>query len=147
VALGEALQPEFKEYGRVVAQSARSLADTLSSRGVRIVSNGTDTHLVLVDVSSMGLRGLQAQDLLSLANLTSNSNPTPSDSSKPSEWTGIRLGSGAGVTRGFGAAEFVQIGHMIADMLEAGRAGTAEPVSVRVKASVLELCRKHPLYR
>ena len=103
VCLGEALTDEFKTYGANVKANARLLAEVLQKRGVRIVSGGTDTHVVLVDVSSKDLTGQQSQDALSEINITSNKNPIPFDSAKPSEWKGLRLGSSAGTTRGFGA--------------------------------------------
>lgn len=98
VCLGEALTDEFKTYGANVKANARLLAEVLQKRGVRIVSGGTDTHVVLVDVSSKDLTGQQSQDALSEINITSNKNPIPFDSAKPSEWKGLRLGSSAGTS-------------------------------------------------
>lgn len=106
------------------------LASVLQSRGVRIVSGGTDTHVVLVDVSSKALTGQKAQDALSSINITSNKNPIPFDSPRPSEWKGLRLGSSAGTTRGFGPAEFELIGNLIADIFEAQTLGEAAQQSV-----------------
>lgn len=146
VALGEALTDEFKAYAANVKSNAHLLAETLMARGVAIVSGGTDTHVVLVDVSSKGLTGQQAQDLLYKVDITSNKNPIPFDSAKPSEWKGLRLGSSAGTTRGFGAAEFAAIGTMIADLFDAAQAGETAEVEARIKAEVAALCARFPIY-
>ncbi|MDP0789997.1 serine hydroxymethyltransferase, partial [Klebsiella pneumoniae] len=148
VALGEALTPEFKIYGAGVKSNAQMLASVLQSRGVRIVSGGTDTHVVLVDVSSKALTGQKAQDALSSINITSNKNPIPFDSPRPSEWKGLRLGSSAGTTRGFGPAEFELIGNLIADIFEAQTLGEAAQQSVieKCQAQVASLCEQFPTY-
>ena len=148
VALGEALADEFKIYAASVKSNAQLLAATLLARGVGIVSGGTDTHVVLVDVSSKGLSGQQAQDLLYAVEITSNKNPIPFDSAKPSEWKGLRLGSSAGTTRGFGNAEFKVIGNLIADLFDAvnGDAATLDRVQARARAEVAALCSKFPIY-
>ncbi|CAH0172537.1 glycine hydroxymethyltransferase [Pseudomonas frederiksbergensis] len=148
VCLGEALTDEFKTYGANVKANARLLADVLQKRGVRIVSDGTDTHVVLVDVSSKDLTGQQSQDALSTINVTSNKNPIPFDSAKPSEWKGLRLGSSAGTTRGFGAVEFEIIGNLIADIFEAQVADEATRAAViaRSQATVAKLCAAFPIY-
>ncbi|WP_095054760.1 serine hydroxymethyltransferase [Pseudomonas sp. Irchel s3b2] len=148
VCLGEALTDEFKAYGANVKANARLLADVLQKRGVRIVSGGTDTHVVLVDVSSKDLTGQQSQDALSTINVTSNKNPIPFDSAKPSEWKGLRLGSSAGTTRGFGAVEFEIIGNLIADIFEAQLADEATRAAViaRSQATVAKLCAAFPIY-
>ena len=148
VCLGEALTDEFKTYGANVKANARLMAEVLQKRGVRIVSGGTDTHVVLVDVSSKDLTGQHAQDALSTINVTSNKNPIPFDSAKPSEWKGLRLGSSAGTTRGFGAAEFETIANLIADIFEAQAADEATRASVieRSKAVVADLCAEFPIY-
>jgi glycine hydroxymethyltransferase len=148
VCLGEALTDEFKDYAAHVKANAQVLAATLLRRGVGIVSGGTDTHLVLVDTGSKGLTGQEAQDILETVNVTSNKNPIPFDSAKPSEWRGLRLGSSAGTTRGFRAAEFEAIGNIIADLFEAAPKDDAE----REKAIsagrevVANLCRSFPIY-
>jgi len=147
VALGEALQPAYREYGHRVVENARALADSLRSRGVRIVSGDTDTHLVLVDVSPKGLLGQQAEDILGRANMTTNKNPIPFGPAKPSEWTGLRLGSPAGTSRGFGRGEYVKIGNMIADLLEAARGGDLDRAVAEVSDQVADLCAAYPLYR
>ncbi|VVM81083.1 Serine hydroxymethyltransferase 2 [Pseudomonas fluorescens] len=148
VCLGEALTDEFKTYGANVKANARLLAEVLHKRGVRIVSGGTDTHVVLADVSSKDLTGQQSQDALSTINVTSNKNPIPFDSAKPSEWKGLRLGSSAGTTRGFGTAEFEIIGNLIADIFEAQVAdeATCADVIARSQATVAKLCAAFPIY-
>ncbi|BAP45193.1 serine hydroxymethyltransferase [Pseudomonas sp. LJDD11] len=148
VCLGEALTDEFKTYGANVKANARLLAEVLQKRGVRIVSGGTDTHVVLVDVSSKDLTGQAAQDALSSINITSNKNPIPFDSAKPSEWKGLRLGSSAGTTRGFGAKEFEAIGHLIADIFEAQSADEATRAALieKSKQVVTGLCAEFPIY-
>jgi glycine hydroxymethyltransferase len=148
VCLGEALTDEFKTYGANVKANARLLAEVLQKRGVRIVSGGTDTHVVLVDVSSKGLTGQESQDALTAINITSNKNPIPFDSAKPSEWKGLRLGSSAGTTRGFGAKEFEVIGNLIADIFDAQTAGeaTLETVIKKSRAAVAELVADFPIY-
>ncbi len=146
VSLGEALTDEFKTYAANVKANAQLLAATLQKRGVAIVSGGTDTHLVLVDVSSKGLTGQQAQDLLGAVSITSNKNPIPFDSARPSEWKGLRLGSSAGTTRGFGVAEFEAIGNMIADVFEAEAAGTRDATAARVQQAVTKFCAAYPTY-
>lgn len=148
VCLGEALTDEFKRYGANVKANAQLLAKVLMDRGIGIVSGGTDTHLVLVDVSSKGLLGQQAQDLLYAVDITSNKNPIPFDSAKPSEWKGIRLGSSAGTTRGFGSAEFQTIGNLIADVFDAEALSEPERAAVhgRVRDAVDALCKAFPIY-
>ncbi len=148
VCLGEALTDEFKAYGANVKANARLLAEVLQARGVRIVSGGTDTHVVLVDVSSINLTGQAAQDALSTINITSNKNPIPFDSARPSEWKGLRLGSSAGTTRGFGAKAFETIGHLIADIFAAQAADEATRTAVieKSQAIVTRLCADFPIY-
>ncbi len=147
VCLGEALQPEFKEYARQLKANAARLAKTLMGRGVKIVSGGTDTHIVLLDLSSCGINGQRAQDALAAANITSNKNPIPYDNPKPSEWVGLRLGAGAVTTRGLNEAEIDEIGEMIADLIEAEIAGRTKAVASRVAKKVALLCQRHPIYR
>jgi glycine hydroxymethyltransferase len=148
VCLGEALTDEFKTYGANVKANARLLAEVLQKRGVRIVSGGTDTHVVLVDVSSKSLTGQESQDALSAINITSNKNPIPFDSARPSEWKGLRLGSSAGTTRGFGAKEFEVIGNLIADIFDAQASGeeTLETVIKKSRTAVAELVADFPIY-
>ncbi|EYR81608.1 MULTISPECIES: serine hydroxymethyltransferase [unclassified Shinella] len=146
VCLGEALQDDFKVYAAQVKANARALAETLIDRGVRIVSGGTDTHIVLVDLSSKGLIGKQAEDLLSRANITANKNPIPGDSPRPPEWVGMRLGVSAATTRGMKEEEFRTLGTIIADLIEAEAAGTADEVVDGAKAKVARLTAAFPVY-
>jgi glycine hydroxymethyltransferase len=149
VALGEALQPAFKAYAHAVVENAKALADSLKARGVDIVSGGTDTHLILVDLRPKGLTGKLAEVALERAGLTCNKNAVPFDPEKPTITSGVRLGSPAGTTRGFGVAEFRLVGELIGDVLdglvERGEDGNAE-VEQRVRARVRELCGRFPIY-
>jgi len=150
VCLGEALKPGFKLYGRRVKANAGTLSDTLQSRGISVVSGGTDTHIVLADLSPAGMTGQELQDLMYRANMTCNKNPIPFDSPGPSEWAGIRLGSGAGTTRGFDQREFENIGHLIADLTDAaqikGDGETLGNTVTAVRQSVADLCQRFPIY-
>ena len=146
VCLGEALTDEFRAYASQVKANAATLAETLANRGVRIVSGGTDTHLVLLDVSSQGLTGKQAELALEKANLTSNKNAIPYDSPRPPEWVGLRLGASAATTRGLKEAEFESLGEMIADLLQAERQGDTGPVVKRCAGKVAALCERFPVY-
>ena len=148
VAFGEALRPEFKEYSQRVVDNAAALADTLISRGFDIVAGGTDTHLMLVDLRSKGLTGVKAEDAMENARMTCNKNGVPFDPEKPTVTSGIRLGSPAGTTRGFGVAEFKQIGNLIADVLD-GLAANPDDNSAAEKAAgeaVGKLCSDFPIY-
>ncbi|MCW5707699.1 serine hydroxymethyltransferase [Shinella sp.] len=146
VCLGEALQDDFKVYAAQVKANAHALAETLIDRGVRIVSGGTDTHIVLVDLSSKGLIGKQAEDLLARANITANKNPIPGDSPRPPEWVGMRLGVSAATTRGMKEEEFRTLGTIIADLIEAEAGGTADDVVDGAKAKVARLTAAFPVY-
>lgn len=146
ICLGEALRDDFKVYAAQVQTNARALATTLMNRDIRVVSGGTDTHIVLIDLSSKGLIGKQAEDLLARANITTNKNPIPNDSPRPAEWVGMRLGVAAATTRGMKEAEFRALGSIIADLIEAGSAGNADAVVDRAKANVAELTRAFPIY-
>ena len=118
VAFGEALRPEFKAYAETVVENAKALAATLKARGLDIVSGGTDTHLMLVDLRPKALTGKAAEESLGRARLTCNKNGIPFDPEKPTITSGIRLGTPAGTTRGFGPAEFRRVGELIADVLD-----------------------------
>ncbi len=147
VAFGEALQPSFKVYGKAVVDNARALAETLIKRGVDIVSGGTDSHLMLVDLRPKKLTGKAAEESLERAGLTCNKNAIPFDPEKPFVTSGIRLGTPAGTTRGFGIAEFVTIGELIGDVLDGLAAGDDNSaVEKKVRAQVLELCKAFPIY-
>ena len=148
VCLGEALRPSFKEYAKQVVANARALASTLEARGVGICTGGTDTHLVLLDLKTKGLLGIQAEPILESANITCNKNSIPFDPPSPKKWTGLRLGASAGTTRGMNEETFTQIGNLIADLLDSASA-TGEPdltMIEKVKESVLDICEKHPTY-
>lgn len=148
VAFGEALRPEFRIYARDVASNARVLAARLIERGVDIVSGGTDTHLMLVDLRPKGLTGKDTEAALERAGITCNKNGVPFDPQKPTITSGVRLGTPAGTTRGFGSEEFMLIGDLIGDVLD-GMGGGAEPdatVEVKVRQKVGELCERFPIY-
>ena len=150
VAFGEALQPGFKSYARAVIANAKALAARLQERGANLVAGGTDTHLALVDVSPLGITGRDADEALERAAITCNKNGIPFDPLPPLKTSGIRVGSPAGTTRGFGVQEFRDIGDMISDVLdglrENGHDGNGA-VEAEVKARVRELCGRFPIYR
>ena len=147
VAFGEALQPSFKIYAKAVVDNAHALAETLVKRGVDIVSGGTDCHLMLVDLRPKKLTGKAAEESLERAGLTCNKNAIPFDPEKPFVTSGIRLGTPAGTTRGFGTQEFTQIGNLIGDVLDGLAAGGDNSATeAKVRTQVLELCNKFPIY-
>ena len=148
VALGEALKPEFKEYAKNVVANAKVLGETLMARGLNLVSGGTDTHLVLVDLRPKHLTGKTAEKSLERAHMTCNKNGIPFDPEKPTVTSGIRLGTPAGTTRGFGVEEFKQIGHLIGDVLDALSRNPQDNTVAEEKAakSVLALCARFPIY-
>ncbi len=149
VAFGEALRPEFKAYARAVVENARTLAASMAAGGFDIVSGGTDTHLMLVDLRPKKLTGREADLSLDRAGITCNKNGIPFDPEKPTVTSGIRLGTPAGTTRGFGVNEFRQIGALICEVLEglAANRGDNESAERAVRAKVLDLCRRFPIYR
>jgi glycine hydroxymethyltransferase len=150
VALGEALRPDFKIYARDVVENARALAATLKSVGFEIVSGGTDNHLMLVDLRPKGLKGNVSEKALVRAGLTCNKNGIPFDPEKPFVTSGIRLGTPACTTRGFGVAEFRQVGELIAEVLDAvaqSEDGAAPLVEGAVRAKVRALTDRFPIYR
>lgn len=149
VAFGEALQPNFTDYIKQVVKNAQALAEVMVQRGCAIVTGGTDTHLMLVDLRPKGLKGNQVEDALERAGITCNKNGIPFDPEKPMVTSGIRLGTPAGTTRGFGEEDFRLIGNLINDVLDGlveQPEGNAE-VEARVKAEVESLCKRFPLYR
>jgi glycine hydroxymethyltransferase len=149
VALREALTPEFRAYAQAVTVNAKALGEELARAGFDLVSGGTDTHLLLVDLRPKKLTGNRAEKALSRANITTNKNTVPFDPEKPAVASGIRVGSPAGTTRGFGVAEFRAIGRMIGEVLDGLAANGDEgngKVEAKVKAEALELCRKFPIY-
>ncbi|WP_316976448.1 serine hydroxymethyltransferase [Shumkonia mesophila] len=148
VAFGEALRPEFKAYARAVAENAKVLAATLMERGFDVVSGGTDTHLMLLDLRPKKLKGNVAEKSLERAGMTCNKNGVPFDPEKPTVTSGLRLGSPAATTRGFGVAEFRQIGEMIDTVLEGLIAHPDDNTKAEqaARAKVGELCRRFPIY-
>ena len=149
VAFGEALQPGFKTYQQQVIKNAQALADQLHKGGLATVTGGTDTHVMLVDLRPKGVKGNATEKALGRAHITCNKNGVPFDDEKPTITSGIRLGTPAGTTRGFGEAEFRQIGDWINDVVDGlaanGEDGNAD-VEAKVKAEVAELCARFPLY-
>lgn len=143
VAFGEALKPEFKTYSAQVIQNARALATQLQQRGFKIVSGGTDNHLLLVDLRCIGMTGKRADQLVSQVNITANKNTVPFDTESPFVTSGLRLGSPAMTTRGMGEAEFTEIGDIIADRLLNPE---DEAVGQECRGRVRSLCDRFPLY-
>lgn len=150
VAFNEALQPEYKSYIAAVVENAKVLAATLKERGANLVSGGTDTHLALVDLTPLGVTGKDADEALERAGITCNKNGIPNDPLPPMKTSGIRVGSPAGTTRGFGTAEFREIGNMVADVLDGlakkGERGDAD-VEAAVRERVRALCARFPIYQ
>lgn len=148
VSFGEALRPDFQGYSQAVIDNAKALAETLVDHGLHIVSGGTDTHLVLADLRAKSVTGKNAEKALERAGITCNKNAVPFDTEKPFVTSGIRLGTPAGTTRGFGKDEFRQVGKMIAtvlDVLSQNPDGDTL-VEQRVRAEAAELCRAFPIY-
>lgn len=141
VAFGEALRPEFKDYQEQVLKNAKAMSERFMERGVRLISGGTDTHLMLIDVTSLGTNGQAAEDLLGEANITCNKNSIPNDKLGVRTTSGIRLGTPAITTRGMNEEESVLIADLIIDLLK------GEKEVKEVKETVLDLCQKHPLYK
>ena len=149
VAFEEALRPDFKLYQSEVIKNAQALAGRLEERGFRIVTGGTDTHVILVDVGSKKIKGNEAEESLGNANITCNKNSIPFDTEKPMVTSGIRLGTPAGTTRGFGVEEFKHVGDWIADTLESLQAkgpGNNLEFEHQIKQKVIELCKNFPIY-
>ena len=149
VAFGEALQPDYKVYIQQVVQNAKALADTLVGHGFDIVSGGTDNHLVLVDLRPKGLTGDVAEAAMERAFITCNKNGVPFDPAPPMVTSGVRLGTPAGTTRGFGVAEFQKVGDLIARVLDAVAANSGDVVpeeEAAVRAEVEALCARFPIY-
>ena len=147
VAFGEALRPEFKTYAKQVIDNARALADSLQGAGFKIVSNGTDSHLMLVDLTPKGVSGAVAEVALERAGITTNKNSIPGDPLPAMQTSGLRVGSPAGTTRGFGPAEFRQVGVWMGEVLDAvASGGDSSAVEQRVSGEVLTLTRRFPIY-
>jgi glycine hydroxymethyltransferase len=149
VAFGEALRPDFKLYARSVIDNCKVMGETLLEAGYDLVAKGTDTHLILLDLRPKKLTGNIAEKALGRAHITCNKNGVPFDPEKPTVTSGIRLGSAAGTSRGFGVAEFREVGRMIVEVLDglaaSGEAGNAA-VEAAVKARAIELCKRFPIY-
>jgi glycine hydroxymethyltransferase len=150
VALGEALKPDFKDYAKSVVTNARTLAESLKETGLDIVSGGTDNHLMLVDLRPKNATGKRAEAALGRANITCNKNGIPFDPEKPFVTSGVRLGTPAGTTRGFGQAEFREIGRLITEVLDGLKVANSDEgnaaVEAEVKKKVLALTERFPLY-
>ncbi|RCS23119.1 serine hydroxymethyltransferase [Phyllobacterium salinisoli] len=150
VAFGEALRPEFKTYARNVVENARALAEVLKQNGLDIVSGGTDNHLMLVDLRPKNATGKRAEAALGRANITCNKNGIPFDPEKPFVTSGVRLGTPAGTTRGFGIAEFQEIGNLISEVLDGLKVANSDEgnaaVEKAVKDKVVALTSRFPLY-
>ena len=147
VAFGEALRPEFKTYAKQVIENARALADSLQSVGFKIVSNGTDSHLMLVDLTPKSVSGAQAEIALERAGITTNKNSIPGDPLPPMQTSGLRVGTPAGTTRGFGVAEFRQVGKWIGEVLDAVATGEdSSAVEAKVRAEVVAMTSRFPIY-
>jgi glycine hydroxymethyltransferase len=150
VAFGEALKPEFRAYARAVVGNAVALAEELKGQGLDLVTGGTDNHLLLVDLRPKRLTGKAAEGALNRAHLTCNKNAIPFDPEKPMVTSGVRLGTPAGTTRGFGEAEFREVGRLIGEVLDglakANDAAANSAVEASVKARVLALCQRFPIY-
>ena len=149
VALGEALQLEFKAYARSVVENCKAMGEALQMGGYALTTGGTDTHLVLLDLRPKQLTGNLAEKALGRAHITCNKNGVPFDPEKPTVTSGVRLGTAAGTTRGFGTAEFSEIGQLIVEVLDGLAAhgeNSNELVEARVKAKALRLCARFPIY-
>ena len=142
VALGEALKPEFRKYSEQVVKNAKALAEELKKQGLRLVTGGTDNHLILIDLTEIGCTGKQAETALDQANITVNKNMIPYDKRSPFNPSGIRIGTPAITTRGMKEPEIRLIGQMIANVVKNWE---DKAVIDRVKKQVLELCKKFPL--
>src|SRR6185437_11516912 len=149
-AFGEALRPEFRTYQKAVQDNDRVLAETLRQRGLAIVTGGTDSHLMLVDLRPKRVTGKAAEASLERAGITANKNAIPFDPEKPAVTSGVRLGSPAATTRGFGVAEFREVGAMIDEVLEGlaqSNDGGNDVAERAVREQVRALCARFPLYQ
>ncbi len=146
VCFKEDLSNEFKQYANNVVENAKVLGETLKKRGLELVSGGTDTHLLLVDLRPKGLTGDVVTQKLEEANITCNKNAIPYDPQPPKITSGIRVGTPAGTTRGFGAKEFEKIGNWIGDIVDALAQGNADETVKRIKNEVIALCKQFPIY-
>jgi glycine hydroxymethyltransferase len=147
VAFGEALSPEFRTYAAQVVANARAMAAACRASGLDVVSGGTDTHVALIDLRPMNVTGKDAEAALERAYITCNKNGIPFDPAPPTITSGIRVGSPAGTTRGFGEEEFRQIGAWIGEIVAALSAGNSEAVENKVRAEVKALTAQYPIYQ
>jgi len=147
VAFGEALEPGFKSYAKAVIKNAQTLAGRLKERGADLVAGGTDTHLALVDLRPLKITGKDADEALERAGITCNKNAIPFDPLPPVQTSGIRIGSPAGTTRGFGEAEFAEIGDMVADVLAGVAKSGDSAIEADVNQRVRALCARFPIYQ
>jgi len=147
VCLGEALQDDFKTYGRNVVANARTLARVLMDSGIKIVGGGTDTHMVLLDLSPHGMTGSEAETALAAANITSNKNPIPFDAPRPSAWAGLRLGVSAATTRGLTEESMADLAANIAELIIAASEDRLGEVIPAAKETVAKICDEFPVYR
>ncbi|MBY0421540.1 MAG: serine hydroxymethyltransferase, partial [Parvularculaceae bacterium] len=148
VAFGEALKPSFRDYAKAVVANAKALAATLVDAGYAVVSGGTETHLALIDLRPKGVKGNAAEEALERAGITCNKNGVPFDPEKPTVTSGVRVGSPACTTRGFGEAEFREVGRLMAETLDAlARGGDAASVEAAVREKVVRLTNRFPIYR
>ncbi len=146
VAFGEALKPEFEAYAKQVIQNAKVMEKVFTQRNIDMVSGGTDTHLLLIDLRNRSLKGNEVCDALASAHIICNKNAVPNDPQKPSVTSGLRVGTPAGTTRGFGEQEFAQIANWIADIVDAVPTDKLPSVIEEVKAKVSHLCQSFPIY-
>jgi glycine hydroxymethyltransferase len=146
VCFGEDLTDDFKTYAKNVVGNAQVLGETLKKRGLDLVSGGTDTHLLLVDLRPKGLTGKVVEAALEEAGMTCNKNAIPYDPEKPTVTSGIRVGTPAGTTRGFGKVEFEKIGNYIGDVIDAINEGNSEEVIKEIRAKIFDMCQEFPIY-
>ena len=146
VAFGEALKPEFQTYAAQIIKNAKTLEEVFQKRRIDIVSGGTDTHLLLIDLRSRNLKGNEVCDALAAAHIICNKNAVPNDPQKPSITSGLRVGTPAGTTRGFKEAEFQQIGNWIADIIDAMNTDSLSATINSIKEKATQLCHQFPIY-
>ena len=145
VCLGEALTDDFRYYGQAVLNNAHALGETLKKNGVRLVSDGTDTHMILLNLENSGMSGQMLQNALDIVNITSNKNPIPFDSKRPSEWKGVRLGVAAATTRGLQEKDFVLLGEIIGKIVKHHKELKVEQ-SNEYRQIIARVCAEYPIY-
>ena len=146
VAFGEALQPEFKDYAFQIVKNAKALGETLKEGGIDLLTGGTDCHMLLLDLRSIGISGKDAADVLEQANMTCNKNGIPKDPQPPTITSGIRVGTPAATNRGFKEEEFKEIGLMMLSVLKAAANGNAQSEIATAKTQAIQLCKRFPIY-